>query len=164
MKYDLNIKDNYAELIFNHPKYGKLISYIDMEDYIRIKNKTLHISYSKNEYRLKFGNGEMMHRYIMNCPKEKVVDHINHNSLDNRKENLRICTQAENQKNRKLSKNNKTGYSGIRLDKRYNSYLVEIGKDKHYIGSFKNIEDAVTARNKYLKEHNYIIQEVESEG
>ena len=77
MKYDLNIKDNYAELIFNHPKYGKQISYIDIDDYAKIKNKTIHIDYSRNQYRLYFGNGGIVHRYIMNCPRGKVVDHIN---------------------------------------------------------------------------------------
>lgn len=45
-----------------------------------------------------------LHRVVMNCPADMVVDHINHDTLDNRKQNLRICTNAENQQN-KISKN-----------------------------------------------------------
>lgn len=42
-----------------------------------------------------------MHRHIMGTPKGLVTDHVNHNPLDNRKENLRICTQSENMRNRR---------------------------------------------------------------
>jgi len=37
-----------------------------------------------------------MHREIMNCPDGKEVDHANNNKLDNRRENLRVCTKQEN--------------------------------------------------------------------
>ncbi len=46
------------------------------------------------------GKNINMHRLIMSCPKELVVDHINHDTLDNRRINLRNCTARENSQNR----------------------------------------------------------------
>lgn len=50
---------------------------------------------------------QRMHRMILNAKPEQVVDHINGNGLDNRRENLRICSREENAKNRRVSRNNK---------------------------------------------------------
>lgn len=41
-----------------------------------------------------------LHRLIANCPTDKIVDHINHNKLDNRRSNLRVCTQSDNMRNK----------------------------------------------------------------
>lgn len=41
-----------------------------------------------------------LHRLLTQCPKDKVVDHINHNKLDNRLINLRVCTQSDNLRNK----------------------------------------------------------------
>jgi len=40
-----------------------------------------------------------MHRLVTNCPRGKVIDHVNHDKLDNRKENLSVCTQSDNMRN-----------------------------------------------------------------
>ena len=161
MKFKINKKSSYAELIFNNEIYGEKIAYIDLDDLERFKNNKMHLIYTKNEFRIRLGNHIYLHRAIMNCPKNKIIDHINHNTLDNRKENLRICTQEDNQKNRSLSKNNKSGYSGIR--KRDNRYIVEIGKRRTYLGSFQNLDDAIKTRNEYLNRNNYILNEVQND-
>lgn len=56
-----------------------------------------------------------LHREILNCPKGMVVDHINGDTLDNRKSNLRVCTIQENSMNRKNQKSNKfrSKYKGV---------------------------------------------------
>lgn len=56
---------------------------------------------------------ESMHRFILNAKKGQFVDHINGNTLDNRKDNLRICTHSENVRNRVMDYNNKSGFKGV---------------------------------------------------
>lgn len=76
------------------------------------------------------------------------IDHIDHNPLNNRIENLRLVSHHENQKNLKLAKNNKTGASGVFWEKRSKRFKAVIrldGKDR-YLGSFKTIEEAAFAR------------------
>jgi len=55
-----------------------------------------------------------MHRQIMDFPENMLIDHINHNGLDNRKENLRICTPAQNTFNR-IKVKSITGYKALEL-------------------------------------------------
>ena len=98
------------------------------------------------------------HRLIMNPAKDKVIDHINGNKLDNRKSNLRICTQVQNMANRTLSVNNKTGYKGIHFNKKINKYSVQFCYNKKRIngGYFKDIIEAIKTYNnlviKYIGE------------
>lgn len=82
------------------------------------------------------------------------IDHINHNRADNRIKNLRNIAYAENSKNKTLSKNNKTGVSGIYFDKKRESFKVQIksnGKNI-FFGRYKDFEKAVSVRNSAYKE------------
>lgn len=90
--------------IFLHGKYGDgKATLVDDDVYEKYKNVSLVVSH--NGYVI-FGHcNKRLHREIMNCPEGLVVDHKNHNRLDNRRQNLRICTQKENSNNRKGSKN-----------------------------------------------------------
>lgn len=54
-----------------------------------------------------------LHRVITICPPEKLVDHVDCNTLDNRRANLRICTRAQNTMNTKIRADNKTGFKGV---------------------------------------------------
>jgi len=88
-----------------------------------------------------------LHRFIINAPKEKHVDHINGNTLDNRKINLRLCFQIENCHNSKKSKKNTTGYKGVTYNKREKKYKAQICLNWEHkcLGTFETAEEAYAA-------------------
>lgn len=86
---------------------------------------------------------------------EGVSDHINRDRADNRWENIRVCTKAENNRNRELAKNNTSGSKGVVFDKRFGKWLVMVGINgsRRSFGYYEDIElaDLVAseARSKY---------------
>jgi hypothetical protein len=103
-----------------------------------------------------------LHRLITNCPSGMVVDHINHNPLDNRRANLRVCTQAENIRNTKLRSDSKTGYKGVHWSSQVSKYKVRIrlnGRNIH-LGYFDTPEAGYEAykagAKKYHGEFAYV--------
>lgn len=95
-----------------------------------------------------------MHRVIMKTPKGFYTDHINRNGLDNRKENLRICTLGENVKNTRKYSNNTSGYKGVSWSKFANKWRAQIKKDnkKIHLGYFDDKHEANVAYCKAAKE------------
>ena len=123
-------------------------------------NRTSHSYYVKTNTskraRVEGPKSIRMHRIIMNAPKGMFVDHINHDTLDNRRSNLRIVTLAENQQNRKGAQRNNKG-SGIRGVYPHQGKWVaaiHINGRKKYLGIFNDIEDAAVcseqARQRYM--------------
>jgi hypothetical protein len=88
---------------------------------------------------------QKLHRLIIECPDDMVVDHINGDKLDNRRSNLRICQQIENTRNRKTNYDKKT--KGVGFQKRSGTYRARIRVNyKHiYLGDFKTEQEALDA-------------------
>jgi len=91
----------------------------------------------------------IMHKVILNAiGADGMVetDHINGNGLDNRRSNLRACNTAQNQWNQRLRSDNKTGFKGVRIDKRsgVNPFivLIRVNKKRIYIGCYQTAEEA----------------------
>lgn len=86
-----------------------------------------------------------LHRWLTDASKHLVVDHIDHDTLNNSNENLRVVTQQQNCQNRKGAyKTSKTGIRGVCWDKQSSRWRVQMrvnGKNKDF-GKFKDLEEA----------------------
>lgn len=90
-----------------------------------------------------------MHRLIMGVTDSKVqIDHINGIGWDNRRSNMRTCTNAENCKNKGAQRSNTSGVKGVSWHKRDNKWQAHITSDSKqiYLGVFETKDEAVFAR------------------
>ena len=128
---------------------------VDDEDYVNLTEISWQYAsgYAQSIQRKKGGKqyAIMMHRKIMNCPSGLVVDHINHDTLDNRKSNLRICTRSENLGNRFGKKNGTSKYKGVTWHKASKKWSVAF--NKKWIGAFSDEVEAARVYDKCAIEH-----------
>lgn len=108
-----------------------------------------HVYIDKNKYSTRV---IYLHRHLMNAIKGQVVDHINGNPLDNRKENLRIVTQQINTRNKRSSKGSTSKYVGVYYHKQNKRWAIQIRIDGKVISfpTYKTEEEAKEIRNKYI--------------
>lgn len=97
-----------------------------------------------------------LHRLLMefynNNLSGKEVDHINGDTLDNRKENLRVVFHQNNCFNQNIPKNNTTGFKGVVFNKQAQKYQAYITKDKRiHLGYFNSLLEAANAYNEKAK-------------
>lgn len=141
-RYDLDGKYGIGYTNKNEPFYFDLEDYDNIKNYCWFKKKSGYI-----ETTIKGGITKSIHRVVMNVTNTDVVDHINHNCIDNRKENLRICSVSQNQVNKKIQNNNTSGVTGVKWDKTSNRWIAQISINKKRISKyFKNFDDAVKCR------------------
>ncbi|MHB8842419.1 MAG: HNH endonuclease [Candidatus Aquicultor sp.] len=139
------------------------IALVDDEDYEYLNqfkwfcSKQKYTCYAVRSMRMPDGNYRTlaMHRAIMGTLKGKVVDHIDHNGLNNQKYNLRNCTHAENLMNQSPAKSSGSIYKGVSLYPGGDGWRAIIRKDnkQHFIGRFTKEIEAARAYNQKAIEY-----------
>lgn len=145
---------------------GEIFWKIRASNNVRIGGKagTLHASgYLVVGYK---GKSWKVHRIIWEMhngpiPIGMSIDHIYHNRLDNRIENLRIVSSSQNSRNQSKYSTNSSGFTGVCWYKRTGKWAayIKVSGKQIYLGMFTNIEDAVQARadanatNNFHKNH-----------
>ena len=88
----------------------------------------------------------VMHQLILNTPQGFDSDHRNRNTLDNQEHNLRVCTNSQNQYNKKAWGGSK--YKGVHFYQNRYVAQIQINKKKMYLGRFKTEEEAARTYDK----------------
>jgi hypothetical protein len=133
-------------------KYPNAKAIVDDEDFDWLSKSNWALDargYARRNNLQKKGSKIFMHREIMGVAGVDgvLIDHKNGNPLDNRKENLRLCTNAQNSRNRAKSQSNKSGYKGVswhKSDKKWQA-RIGLGGKVAFLGNFDSPEKAHAA-------------------
>lgn len=136
--------------------YGELpggeVFIIDSDMLESVKNTNFYIG-SKGPYSTGFYvidcNGRALHDYLFEHRDGFEIDHVNLDTLDNRRCNIRYCTHQQNQMNQPLQKNNTSGVSGVSYYPARHKFRARIKVNQHeiHLGYYDTFDDAVMARN-----------------
>lgn len=151
-------KDGYYD-IESYDYFGDIIAIcqVSSSDYSIVHGFIWRLSDKGYVMSHKDGKTVFMHRLILN-PGKHIVDHLNWNRLDNRRDNLRIATKSTNAMNTREWGHTKSGVTGVNWRKdteKWRAYIKVKGV-QIALGSYENKDDAISARlnaeKKYFKE------------
>ncbi len=124
---------------------------VDAADYDRLSTyRWCAVKEGRSWYAKTFRRDGMplsMHRLVIGAPKGLFVDHIDHNGLNNRRSNLRLCTNQQNQHNRRPNRGGTSRYKGVCFTKSTKKFraFINHNKKRFHLGYFKNEIDAAKA-------------------
>jgi len=137
--------------IYIPSKIGEHISRVDLEDFNRVRMFHWNLSrlppypYCSASIGARIkgqGNSVSMHRLILSFPEGLVIDHINGDTLDNRKANLRIVTRKQNSRNITKPSTNKLGVRGVQLNGGKYVARIRVNGEEICLGRYTSIEMA----------------------
>lgn len=136
-------------------KYGEFDILIDTKSINKCKECQWSIMHAhSNQNRLTYyyvynNKNGLLHRYLMdNPPKDKLVDHISGDTLDNRLSNLQLCTRKQNRTKARTQSNSTSGHSGVCWNKKTQSWMASVRPGAKFVnlGYFDDINDAIKVR------------------
>lgn len=135
-------------------KYGKgKFAKVSHEDYERLSQYNWYVTQGYVETSA-YPKHYRMHRMVLNAEYESAhIDHINRDKLDNRRSNLRLCSQAENNRNVHQKGRGANTYQGVRFDKKLGKWTANFhfeGKN-YYLGAYDSEIDAAKVRDGIAK-------------
>lgn len=125
--------------------------------FAQIDRTTNNFYASRNVVKEKCRGTLLMHRVILGLTDPTIfADHINLNTLDNRRVNLRACTPAESTRNQGLRRDSTTGFKGVFFDKINRNYMayISVGGIRHAKYAFPTAEAGFMARQEMLKQYH----------
>jgi hypothetical protein len=138
---------------------------VDPDDYQRLAKYKWHASKGRHTYyaqrkvwlpEIKKEITIKMHRQIINVPDHLLVDHINHNALDNREANLRPATHSQNTCNTPKYKPSRSKYKGVTWHKRKDKWQarIRINRKTIHLGYFNSQIKAAKARDQAARKYH----------
>lgn len=130
--------EDYAELS-KHKWYALKANKYQKETFLAVRDDVSNGRANKTKV--------YMHRQITSAPKGLLVDHRDGNTLNNCRRNLRIATPLQNQGNKGVQTNNKTGFKGVMSlsEGRFTAYITTENRRHKTIGHYSTAEDAAQA-------------------
>ena len=144
---EIIIKSNIAEIVLYNTLGDEIArTIIDAEDVDKVKGNKWSISKGYVSTDID-GKTKYIPYFIK---KGQLIDHKDRDPLNNTKNNLRICTQTENNRNIGVRANSKSGYKGVYWEEKGKRWVARISENKtnHCLGRFQNKIDAAKAYNR----------------
>lgn len=151
------LEDGTVKVFLESKKHGRKYAFCDIEDWNELKKFSWSLKLDGRTFYAKThfprNSSTLMHRMILKCANlnESVVNHKDHNGLNNRRNNLEICSRLDNSRFRQKPITNSTGFKGVqKRGKKFVAKIKKFGKSI-WIGTYKNIRNAALAYNREAK-------------